>query len=208
MILSEQIGAYTILIECVESNTEQARALLMKLRQLHSAGPPLRAGTTIQFGWSVLTLQQEEENTLRIVELDFYGDISGTQPTVDITLEVLKAQVALLRSGREEGVDSRYDQIVIATRDWLDIPDLFLKRDLPQSPEDTGWFIGYLDDLEAARPPHETQALYVYELLRLRPALMQLLAFPPGYLAIVNGETIKAVLDKDMKVRLGDYRAS
>jgi hypothetical protein len=208
MILTERIGTHTILIECADSNAEQARALLMKLRQLHSAGPPLRAGSKIQFGWSVLSLQQKTENTLRVVEPDFDGDISATRPVVDVTLEVLKAQVGLLHSVREEGVDARYDQMIIATRNWLETPDLFLKRDLPQFPEDTGWFIGYLDDLEAARPPHETQALYVYELLILRPALMQLLALPPGYLAIVNGETIRAVLDKDLKVRLGHYRAS
>jgi hypothetical protein len=204
MVHKRQVGSQQLILECSDRYSDLGASVLDKIVELHGAGPPLHNGSTIQFGWSLLTLRADECG-LRVCEPDFYGDISRTQPFVEATLEILRAQVPVLRAVGEDGVDVRFDQVVTLTRGCIGIPDLFLKRDLPEFPEDTGWFIGRLDDLEAARAPRDIENLRVYELLRQRAVLMQLLTLPPGYLAIVRKEKIVALLDKYLKLRWGNY---
>lgn len=204
MLQIRQIGPHKVLLECSTANSELGASVLDKLSELHQAGPALHDGSRIQFGWSLLTLQTED-GALRVCEPDFYGAISNTQPSVNVTLEVLKAQIPVLRAVGEDGVDVRYDQVVTATQSCVQTPDLFLKRDAPQSGGDTGWFIGKLEDLEAAQPPQEVESLCVFQLLRQRFALLQLLTLPPGYLAIMRGDRLAALLDKDLKLRWGYF---
>ena len=37
--------------------------------------------------------------------------------------------------------------------------------------------------------------MHVFQLLRTRPALLRLLALPPGYLAVLDGDEVEAVVD-------------
>jgi hypothetical protein len=63
-------------------------------------------------------------------------------------------------------------------------------------PGDTGWYIGRRDGDNAV-----LDAIQVYQLLRLRPTLLQYLLLPPGYMVILNGDQVEAfVNDKDETV--------
>ena len=199
-----QIENVVVLLECNGRNSDLGESVLEKLRELDAAGPHLHAGSQIQFGWSILTLRPEGEG-LRVCEPDYLGDILQLKPTVDVTLDILRQQVPLLRAVGEDGVDARYDQELAANPEAFATDDVFLKRDAPEFSEDTGWFLGKLTDLETARPADDLESVHVYELLRRRPALMAILALPQGYLAIIRGETIAAVFDPNMKLRLGEY---
>jgi hypothetical protein len=123
-----------------------------------------------------------------------------------MTLDVLSQQVPLLRTVGEDGVDARYDQQLTVNPKAVTAPDIFLKRDVPEFGEDTGWFLGNLTDLEDARPAEQLQSVRVYELLRWRPALMAPLVLPSGYLVIIRGFAIAAVFDRNMKLRFGEYQ--
>jgi len=178
-------------------------SLLDELSKLDQVGPRLKEDSRIQFGWSVLTLRAEDGG-LRVCEPDFWGDISGMRPTVDTTLAVLKEQVSVLRAAGEDGVDVQFTEFVAVARGAIETADLFLKRDAPLSEGDTGWFVGRLEDLKAARPA-AVDALRVFEVLRVRPALVHVMALPPGYLVIVRGNKVEALLDKQLHLKWGQY---
>jgi hypothetical protein len=204
MLLSRQIGSHDVVLECADAYSELAGSVLDTLAELDRAGPQLRPGSTVQFGWSLLTLKAEDDK-LRVCEPDFSGDVSRPRPNIDTTLSVLKEQVSVLRAVGEEGVDVRFTQFVAVGVGAMTTPDLFLKRDAPVADDDSGWFVGRLEDLEAARSAEEVDALRIWEVLKLRPVLVQVMALPPGYVAIVRGSHVEALLDKDLRLRWGRY---
>jgi hypothetical protein len=203
MLLSRHIAAGDVVLECSDAIAELASSLLDTLIELDRKGPPLVDGSKVQFGWSMLTLQAQDSR-LQVCEPDFLGDISGVRPNADITLAVLKEQVSALHAAGEEGVDVSYRNWVAVAQGCLQTADLFLKRDPPLSGEDSGWFVGRLEDLEAGKSA-EVQAMHVYEVFRLRPRLVNVMALPPGYLVIFRGDSVRALLDKDLHVRWGAY---
>jgi hypothetical protein len=104
----------------------------------------------------------------------------------------------ILRRFGEEGEAAVFqDKIVLATG-CLREQRVYLER-TPGAPEgDSGWYIGPADDRGAKR---ELEAIYVYQLLSVRPALMQVLALPARYLIVFSGDELEAVLN-DQNVNL------
>lgn len=59
--------------------------------------------------------------------------------------------------------------------------------------DDSGWYIGPEDQ---ARALGSYEAILVYQLLALRPALMKVLALPVGYLVVCDRNRIEAILNE------------
>jgi hypothetical protein len=204
MLISRQIGSGVVVLECSDAFSELAGSVFDMFEQLDRTGPPLKDGSRIQLGFSELTLRAED-NKLRVCEPDFSGDISQIRANIDITLSVLKEQVSALHAAGEEGTDVLFTDWVAVSRGAIEAPNVFLKRDLPLSKVDSGWFIGRLEDLEAAKPAEEVDAKHVYEVLRMRPRLVDVMTLPVGYLVIIRGQRVQAMLDRDLRIRWGKY---
>jgi len=191
------IGSTTVIVECGDDLRPQAEGLLGKLAELHERGPALRDGTTIEFGWAPLRLRAADGGLL-VCEPDFDGNPwQDWAPTVDRTLRVLSGQVALLNTLGVAGVPARFDDKVVAARGCLDVPRIYLERVTPEAAHDSGWYIDTVDGPDTPRPPDELEGLYVYQLLARRPPVLPLLALPPGYLAVMNGDEVEGIADAD-----------
>jgi hypothetical protein len=196
-----RIGGQMILLECDAQFESQANSVLDKLASLKDQGHTLHDGTKIQFGWSVLILRAEND-CLRMCEPAFFGDaLDDTSPTLDTTLSVLTAQVRILHAIREEGADVRFDQAVIFKRGVLELPEIFLKRDTTDVEGYSGWFIGDLNDIEGSGDEESLESLPIFELLKRRYAVLQVLALPPGYLVTMHEDRIVDILDSEEKSR-------
>ncbi|MEW5740560.1 MAG: hypothetical protein AB1938_16650 [Myxococcota bacterium] len=181
----------------------QGEALLDKLAELDARGPPLEDGTTIDFGWSRLALAEVDENVLEVEE-PFFGDDPVRRRLLGAhdTLDVAQAQVDVLRKVGVDGVDARFDTQVIVRRGCLGTERIYLKRDAPQG-RSSGWYIG-----EVERPDVEEQDLEVVtvaDVFKKRRYAMRVLALPPGYMAVLDGDFIEAVLDAEGKVVARDF---
>jgi hypothetical protein len=193
MQLSMRMGRHQILLDCDRHFEQAGRSVLLKLSELDQRGPALGDGSKVQFGWSVLTLRLEQEN-LRIYEPDYFGDaLHGLRPTLDTTLEVITEQAEVLRRERVEGLDARFDHYVLAWPGALAAREIFLSRRSDRQPDDTGWFIGDLALLDSGATDKVLEALRVFELLKLRRSVMQVLALPPGYAVVMRGGEIDSM---------------
>ncbi len=67
----------------------------------------------------------------------------------------------------------------------------YLERIGPSSRGDSGWYIGIID----ARGTHDYEGIRVADLLDLRPDLSEILNVPVGYLVVLDGDSIEAVVD-------------
>jgi len=196
MILETLIGDEKLIVECEAELQPLATEVMRKLEAANAQGLAMRDGARVQLGWSVITLRADN-GRLRVCEPAFNTNpFQLFTPTLDISLRLLDAQVRVLRRVKEEGVDVMFDQIVLAARGALEVPDIYLKRLAPLQNEDSGWFIGDLNQIEDATTEH-TEAVPAFKLLRKREAVIQVLALPPGYIVTMKKDVIDQVFDSN-----------
>ena len=86
------------------------------------------------------------------------------------------------------------DKVVVA-QNALEGRRIYLERIADAGPGDSGWFVGVVPDKAGADEGRECRAMSVSELLQRRPALRDVLALPPGYLAVFGGDVLLAILN-------------
>jgi hypothetical protein len=93
-------------------------------------------------------------------------------------------------------MDVVYWQAVLARRDAIATAEIYLKRSVPIREHDSGWYIGDLNAIEDATE-EETEAIEISHLVTSRPAVLQLLALPPGFIATMRDESILQIFDQN-----------
>ena len=154
-----------------------------------------RPGMQIRFGWSLLRLA-EDGDALRVHEPDFAAwPEERWVPTIDITLEVLAAQTALLHRLDVDGEDVFFDQKVIAAPGAVAQPEIFLRRGDSLSEDDSGWLLGTVEDPEALTRGHGLEGVSIASLVGRRRTLLQALTLPSGFIAVFSGDSIEQIFD-------------
>jgi len=198
--VSRTIGARRVALACAPSRQPLAEDLLATLARI-ADHDPLRAGMTVRFGWSVLTLRDDGDD-LVVCEPDFAGDpLHDQHPGADTTLEVLAGQAALVRRVGATPVDTGFEQFVVVARGALESHTLQLLRS-PPGGDDSGWTISSPEQPGSPQDADAFDALRAFTFLARRPVVLSALALPPGYAAIIDDDAISAVFDADGHRRL------
>lgn len=188
-----QVGTTCLVAHAADALAPQAEWLLKTLEGLLDGGKRLTEGGRVQVGWSFLTLRLRD-NELVVCEPDFDGDpFSGVREDVTLTLTVIGQQNEVLARVGAAGVASSFQDKIVLLKGCLEEPHIYLERNHSAPEGDSGWYIGPVDGHDVGG---DYDAIYVYQLLRLRPELLQVLSLPPGYLIVFDGVKIKAVLDE------------
>jgi hypothetical protein len=151
-------------------------------------------GFSIQIGWSnfIVSVKNEE---YYILSPDYSGN-PFEDYTEDLTLALWAQleQVHFLRKlnmKNGEGVSFR-DKVVVA-KNILEVDSIYLQRSGGTERGDSGWYIGPVNEEDDTE---ELEAFYVYQLLKIRPSLIQVLALPYEYMVIFERDQVKAVLNE------------
>ena len=194
----------SIVVAVGDDQERQGQAILQKLAELDARGPRLKDGSTIDFGWSRFTLK-ERRGALQVYEPHFLGDaLNDTHPTIANTIDVETAQVSVLTAiGNVNGVDARYDMTVYVKRGSLEKDRVFLQRQAPEG-RHSGWYIGESGNWDEVKAD-DVDVMYVFQVYKARPALLNVMALPPGYIAAMNRSIIEAVMEPGGKVVLRDF---
>lgn len=191
---TRDVGGRTIVARCAPALAPEAARLLEAVAKRWPNGRGLAEGATVEAGWTRLRLIGVD-GQLVLCEPDF--EHGGHVSHVQHTLAVAAAQAQVLRRLRLEGDAPMHDATLVVRRGALTADRVQLERGEP-APGASGWYVGLPDE----DPPTDADAfetLTVGDLVERRPALLALLALPPGYMAIVDGETVKAVLNPDFE---------
>lgn len=179
--------------DCSEPYTAAVQSLLSDFAGMHQRGPQLKNGSRVRYGWVDLQLSQIE-NVLHICEPDFLNDITHFIPWLDTTLMVLASQAKIIQAAGCAPKNTLYTDQIILARGCLEKPGVYLERQEPSRPDDSGWYIGSTS--RESTPPNENlEAIRAYQLLSSRPALMQVLALPVAYLAVFDQSRLVKVVD-------------
>jgi len=87
----------------------------------------------------------------------------------------------------------RFCDKIVAAKNVLELDNIYLERTKGCEKGDSGWYIGPVNDEHNAE---EYEALYAYELLKLRPSLIRVLTLPFEYLVIFEKDELKAVVNE------------
>ena len=188
------LGERTLVCQCSEALATQANAMLETLEGLHRRGPALHHGSTIQFGWSLLTLV-EQDGDLLVCEPDFDGDpVDGTSPAVDRTLRVQARQAQVCRHAQAVGPTVRFDHTFVARRGFSDARTLYVDRTEPFD-EFSGWFVGPTPHTQLGLDEESLEVVFVHQLLALRAEVLDVLQLPVGYHVVIEDSRIAAIVD-------------
>jgi hypothetical protein len=192
--LQRKIGKHNVVVTCASDLVAQAEGLLDKIEELNHR-VPIRDGTTIEFGWSLLTLRDFGEE-LSVCEPYFRGDpFQDEMPVVEDTLRVLTQQIGLLNRLGVEGFASHFQQKIVIEKGIFACAHIFLERQITEDPDDSGWYIGNAEGGEVQKSIEDLEKVYVYELFNNRPSVMAVLALPVGYQVIFFGDNIEAIFN-------------
>jgi hypothetical protein len=195
MILKRPIAGDVVVIRCADHLSSQADFVLGVIaRDVEVGKLHLRDGIRIELGWSVLTLRREADGGMTLHEPDFDEDpFTRLRSDVSATLTVIAAQNDVLRATGARGVRVRFDQKIVLASGVLQLAHVYLQRSADVAKDDSGWFIGPVDEPLA----EQLEAVYVYQLLSTRPEFLRVLTLPSGYLAIFSDGTIESIVDED-----------
>src|SRR5262249_35465056 len=143
----------------------------------------LKNGFKIQLGWSILSLQ-ERNSELVVCEPDYRKNpFEDWHDDITCTLKVQAEQNEILELTEAEGNFALFQDTIIYAKGCLAEQRVYLHRSPPAFGGDSGWYIGPVKG-SAKKPVLEK--MHVYELLRHRPALLQVLCLPVEYMVIFN----------------------
>lgn len=192
--LQQSIAHGRLALACQDDLAHQGQWLLGVIASRDGSGPGLADGTTVQVGWSVLTLAATAGGELQVREPAFDANpLASTQADVSTTLRILAAQTDLLRRVGSEGLAARFDDKVIVQKGCLADPGIYAQRSQP-APGDSGWYVG-LADGPAAAGAEDLEAIRLFQLLTLRPGLLAAMALPVDWVCVWQGEDIRGIAD-------------
>lgn len=191
-----QVGRRVLRARCADALAAQAEWLLGVVASFDGRGKGLADGVSIQLGWSLLRLRQDGSE-LAVCEPDFAANpFEQVRDDVTRPLTVQTRQNAVLARLGIEGTPVRFDDKVIAKKGCLAEPRVYAQRQEPDD-GDSGWYVGPVGGPDGQPGVEDLEAWYVFQLLAVRPALLDVFMLPEGYLVVFDGERIDSVVDPD-----------
>ncbi|PFA19835.1 MULTISPECIES: immunity protein Imm33 domain-containing protein [Bacillus cereus group] len=187
----KQIGDKTFIAQAEKIFAVQVEGLFHFLAEVEN--DRLIDGFSIQVGWSIYFLDKREDGYHIIVHDYTKNPFEDMTDDLTISLWILLNQVSFVKSLTIEGELMRFCDKIVAAKNVLELDDIYLERTKDCEDGDSGWYIGPVNDEHGAE---EYEAFYAYELLKLKPSLIQVLTLPSGYLVIFEKDELKAVVNE------------
>lgn len=190
---SKVIGDRTFVVKCEESLSLQAEWLLELIKEIEESSR-IKNGMRIQAGWTIFTTI-ERNDCIEIVAPNYDTDpFNETSEDLTVSLSVQLRQNQLLKELNLDGEESLFQDKIIVVKGAIDLEKIYLERSQSVTKGDSGWYLG---PVEESDDEIELEAIYIYQLVKLRPDLLKALAIPRGYIVVFDKDRIEAILDDD-----------
>lgn len=100
------------------------------------------------------------------------------------------------------GEDAFFDQFVIAVQGAMSQPRIFLRRDSSISADDSGWLLASVENPEELADETRLESIAIASLVQRRPALLQALTLPRGFIVVFSGDSIEQIFDAGGRLRV------
>ncbi|MCM3030913.1 hypothetical protein [Niallia sp. MER 6] len=151
-------------------------------------------GFSLQVGWSVYYLHERETGNFILTSPDYSRNpFEDTTKDLTLALWVQLDQGHFLRKLNVDGLSIKFSDKIILSKGVLELEKIYLQRNGDVEVGDSGWYIGPVEDDNTI----ELYALYAYQLLKIKPEIIQVLALPNDYMVVFENNEIQAVLNEN-----------
>lgn len=155
----------------------------------------LQPGFKLQIGWSLYFMEAATDG-FQITSPDYTANpFEQTTPDLTIALSVQMRQNDMLRETCTTATAVSFQDTLIILNDALTDANTYMVRDETSRAGDSGWYWGLVNDHQTNRKTEDYTALYVWQLLKIKPVLMPLLALPYGCMAMISNDEIVEIVD-------------
>lgn len=137
--------------------------MLVQLIQEFLANRAIAADQIIEFGWHIFKIRAVGPPLL-LESLDFYAVASFTTDLSEAE-RIHQLQIAILKANSTDGEPCTLRNYAIVSRSYTPShPDAFIKRDAVVRGQDSGWYLGVLDDKLDFEDPNSFSKQSLYEI--------------------------------------------
>lgn len=192
-----RIGDQPLLVTADPSLELELSHFFDLLWQMQADGARLYDGQILALAWTTVWFRAErgpEGGEYFVVSAPDYTDEAGEKKQDDLTetLRVLAAQRPWLEITGVDAEPVDFDQQVLVVRGALETEQVFLWRVASPGGRLTGWRLAPGD---VSSTDMEVDSIAVHEIWRKRPALMQAMVLPVGWMAYFYGDEIVTLVD-------------
>ncbi|CAM3287117.1 MULTISPECIES: immunity protein Imm33 domain-containing protein [Saccharibacillus] len=196
IIRTRTIGSRVFSVKCDQALEAQGEFLLDLFADTEAKAGFLQDGMKIQVGWSILFVHEREDSNVTILAPDYASNpFERTTDDLTETLTVQLEQNYVLKLTGAQGEATLFQDTLISSEQALDAERVYLERTEHRSEGVSGWYLGPAQGGQV--DAGELRRYYVFQLLSRRPGVLKTLALPKGYVAVLHGEDVEAVLDAE-----------
>lgn len=154
----------------------------------------------IQIGFNFYKIKNVN-NEFQIVTVN-YKENPFKDFTEDLTLslDIMKNQLLITKKTgliSDEAISFQYTILVKKTA--LTSNNLYFEKQVKKQDNDSGWYMGNLDDKDKSNNPEDYTTIKLYELLKICPMGISILNLPVGAMAIIKNNEIVGICDSNNK---------
>lgn len=190
-----QINNKSIFFFCDELLAQIADFFSQILRSEDEQYNILQPYSIIQVGWNYYKIL--EGDCLQIVSLDYSKNpFEDTTEDLSLALTIFKMQSDLLHQTLLTPQETSFKDTMLIRKSALNAPHIFLQRLKPTHENDSGWYMGSIDDV-ASNHPEDYMKIHTYQLLSLCKEALGLMPLPVGTMGIFENGKLIELVDQD-----------
>lgn len=98
----------------------------------------------------------------------------------------------MFTSIKQEGQLIKFNDKIVIAKNVLQQEEVYLQRSSGCDEGDSGWYISPINEEVSG----ELEIIYAYQLLKMKPEIIQVLTLPYNYLVVFEKDKIKAILNE------------
>lgn len=152
----------------------------------------------LQLGFNYYKIKKVD-NKFQIYAID-YNKNPFKDFTEDLTqaLDIMRNQLLITKkTGLISDEIISFQDTMLVKKSALTSKELYLEKQQLKQENDSGWYMGSLNDTEKSDNPDDYTVIKLYELLNICPQALAILNLPVGTLAIIKNNEIVGISDSN-----------
>lgn len=154
----------------------------------------------IQIGFNFYKIK-EINNEFQIFAVNYKEDpFKDFTEDLTLSLDIMKNQLLITKkTGLISDEAISFQDTIFVKKTALKSNNLYFEKQVKKQDNDSGWYMGNLDDKDKSNNPEDYTTIKMYELLKICPMGIAILNLPVGAMAIIKNNEIIGICDSNNK---------
>jgi hypothetical protein len=201
----KQFGHPEFVLEADEAHVPDSYLwnIAQTIEDMVASGSVFKPRQNFQIGWMLTHVQATSDGHLTLFEPDMETFPIKQAPGITHALRTLMLQLFMLDSvslRNEMKSPSIVQSLLVCTR--YTEPSFFMERTDPAATNDSGWFVGCLDESHDHNSPANIRRLSLYEAYLNQRGIQGFVSFPIGAAIVLDQENGLTILKGEEKLAI------